>query len=50
MSTQSLTELIILASGVFILFAGKKIPSIMRSLAKGLREFKGDSGYVEVER
>lgn len=50
MSNQSLIEIIIMAIGVFILFAGKKIPAIMRSLAKGLREFKWDSGYVEVER
>lgn len=50
MSSQNVLELIILVSGVSIVFAGKKLPAIMRSIAKGLREFKWDSGYVEVDR
>ncbi len=49
MSKPTLLELIILVMGVIIFFASRKLPAVLRSLAKGIREFKGDSGYVEIE-
>ncbi|MBO6027216.1 MAG: twin-arginine translocase TatA/TatE family subunit [Bacteroidales bacterium] len=34
------TEIIIIALVVLLLFGGKKIPELMRSLGKGTKEFK----------
>ena len=47
----SLIALLIIAFAL-VFFAGKKIPSLVRKLAKELREIKftGDNGYVEVDR
>ena len=36
----SLTEVIIIALVVLLLFGGKKIPELMKGLGKGVRSFK----------
>ena len=43
------TELILILVVVLLLFGGKKIPEIAKSLAQGIREFKKASSDVEKE-
>ncbi len=43
-----LTEIIVIALIVLLLFGGKKIPELMKGLGKGVRSFKdGMSGKEE---
>ena len=45
-----MTEIIIIALVVLLLFGGKKIPELMSGLGKGVRSFKdGMSGKDETE-
>ncbi|MGM9753376.1 MAG: twin-arginine translocase TatA/TatE family subunit [Candidatus Cryptobacteroides sp.] len=41
-------EIIIIALVVLLLFGGKKIPELMRSLGKGVKSFK--DGLADVEK
>ncbi len=48
-----MTDLIVLmiTLATIVIFAGKRIPSFLRKLGKGLREMKfTDNGYVEIDR
>lgn len=42
-------ELIIIALVVLLLFGGKKIPELMRSLGRGVKSFKDGVNEVEAE-
>lgn len=44
-----MTELILIAAVVLLLFGGKKIPELMRGLGKGIREFKDAKDNVRRE-
>ncbi|RPE14148.1 twin-arginine translocase TatA/TatE family subunit [Chitinophaga lutea] len=44
-----MTELILIALVVLLLFGGKKIPELMRGLGKGIREFKDAKDNVRRE-
>ena len=44
-----ITEIIIIALIVLLLFGGKKIPELMRGLGKGVRSFKDGVNGVEDE-
>jgi sec-independent protein translocase protein TatA len=41
--TMGLTEWLIIALVILLLFGGKKIPELMKGLGKGIREFKSAS-------
>ena len=44
------TEIVIIALVILLLFGGRKIPELMRSLGKGAKEFKdGMNGKDEKE-
>ncbi len=43
-----LTEVIIIAVVILILFGGKKIPELMKGLGKGVKSFK--EGMNEIEK
>ena len=48
--TIGITEIIIVALIILLLFGGKKIPELMRGLGKGVRSFKdGVNGKEEGE-
>ncbi|MFV0483019.1 MAG: twin-arginine translocase TatA/TatE family subunit [Bacteroidales bacterium] len=38
-----LTEIIIIAVLILLLFGGRKIPELMRGVGKGIKEFKNES-------
>lgn len=40
------SELLIIGGAVLLLFGGKKIPELMRSLGKGVKEFKDGMNEV----
>ncbi len=40
MKNIGMTEILIIAGLVLLLFGGKKIPEMMRGLGKGINEFK----------
>lgn len=42
-----MTEIIVIALIVLLLFGGKKIPELMKSLGKGVRSFKEGVNGVE---
>jgi len=44
-----ITEIIIIALIVLLLFGGKKIPELMRGLGKGVKSFKDGVNGVEDE-
>lgn len=44
-----MTEIILIALVVLLLFGGKKIPELMRGLGKGIREFKDAKDNVRRE-
>lgn len=44
-----MTELILIALVVLLLFGGKKIPELMRGLGRGIREFKDAKDNVRRE-
>ena len=44
----SVTEIVIIALVVLLLFGGKKIPELMKGLGKGVKSFK--EGMSEVEK
>ena len=44
-----MTELILIALVVLLLFGGRKIPELMRGLGKGIREFKDAKDNVRRE-
>ncbi len=44
-----MTELLLIALVVLLLFGGKKIPELMRGLGKGIREFKDAKDNVRRE-
>jgi sec-independent protein translocase protein TatA len=44
-----MTELILIALVVLLLFGGKKIPELMRGLGKGIREFNDAKSNVRRE-
>jgi sec-independent protein translocase protein TatA len=41
--TMGLTEWLIIALVILLLFGGKKIPELMKGLGKGIKEFKSAS-------
>ena len=44
-----MTELLLIALVVLLLFGGKKIPELMRGLGKGIREFNDAKNNVRKE-
>ena len=44
-----MTELLLIALVVLLLFGGKKIPELMRGLGKGIREFNDAKNNVRQE-
>ncbi|KAA2245717.1 twin-arginine translocase TatA/TatE family subunit [Chitinophaga agrisoli] len=44
-----MTELLLIALVVLLLFGGKKIPELMRGLGKGIREFNDAKANVRQE-
>ena len=42
-------EIILIAAVVLLLFGGKKMPELMRGLARGFREFKDGKDGVKKE-
>ncbi|WP_343898797.1 twin-arginine translocase TatA/TatE family subunit [Chitinophaga japonensis] len=44
-----MTELILIALVVLLLFGGRKIPELMRGLGKGIREFNDAKNNVRQE-
>lgn len=49
MPNLGLTEILLIAFVVLLLFGGKKIPELMRGLGKGIREFKDAKDNVKKE-
>lgn len=45
----SLTEIIIIALVVLLLFGGKKVPELMKGLGKGVKSFKDGMNEAEKE-
>ncbi|MBP5397935.1 MAG: twin-arginine translocase TatA/TatE family subunit [Bacteroidales bacterium] len=45
----SLTEIVIIALVVLLLFGGKKVPELMKGLGKGVKSFKDGMNEVEKE-
>lgn len=43
------TEIIVIALVILLLFGGKKIPELMRSLGQGMKEFKKASKDIKDE-
>lgn len=44
-----MTEIIIIAIVVFVLFGGKKLPELMHGVGKGIRDFKKGMNGIEDE-
>lgn len=44
-----MTEILIIALIVLLLFGGKKIPELMKGLGKGIRSFKDGVNNIEDE-
>jgi sec-independent protein translocase protein TatA len=49
MPNLGMTEILLIAFVVLLLFGGKKIPELMRGLGKGIREFKDAKDNVKKE-
>ena len=49
MPNLGLTEILLIAFVVLLLFGGKKIPELMRGLGRGIREFKDAKDNVKKE-
>lgn len=47
--TPGVTEIIIIAVILLLLFGGKKIPELMKGLGKGMNEFKKAKSDMEKE-
>lgn len=45
----SVTEIIIIALCILLLFGGKKIPELMKGIGKGVRSFKDGMNDIEKE-
>lgn len=44
-----MTEMLIIAFIVLLLFGGKKLPELMKGLGKGIREFNNAKASIETE-
>ena len=44
-----MTEMLIIAFVVLLLFGGKKLPELMKGLGKGIREFNNAKASIETE-
>lgn len=44
-----MTEMLIIAFIVLLLFGGKKLPELMKGLGKGIREFNNAKASIESE-
>jgi len=44
-----MTELLVIAFIVLLLFGGKKLPELMKGLGKGIREFNSAKASIESE-
>jgi sec-independent protein translocase protein TatA len=44
-----MTEMLIIAFIVLLLFGGKKLPELMKGLGKGIREFNNAKANIESE-
>lgn len=49
MPNLGISEIILIAFVVLLLFGGKKIPELMRGLGRGVREFKDAKDNVKKE-
>lgn len=49
MPNLGMSEIILIAFVVLLLFGGKKIPELMRGLGRGVREFKDAKDNVKKE-
>lgn len=44
-----MTEMLVIAFIVLLLFGGKKLPELMKGLGKGIREFNNAKASIETE-
>ena len=45
-----MTEMLVIAFIVLLLFGGKKLPELMKGLGKGIREFNNAKASIEFQR
>ncbi|MDF1699279.1 MAG: twin-arginine translocase TatA/TatE family subunit [Saprospiraceae bacterium] len=49
MGMPGMTEMLIIAFIVLLLFGGKKLPELMKGLGKGIKEFNNAKASIETE-